>query len=312
MKSTKEIDEKWKIIHPDSDIQVFKLYDKSHPLPLYLGKDIKNEKLLLLATKEKVQINSGLKSISIDCFERENGEWAIILNLKDESLSEMFSILCIDLIESSRHLNNDSKAIRFFLTRINHWKKLLRDGPDFLMNENLIRGLFGELIYLKSKLIPLIGKLESFKSWNGPNGSDQDFQIFDKAWEIKTIQPEATSLLISSEDQLYSKSREIRLVVIFLNELSSSRDDFISLNTLISSIRKDISDNFEISEIFENQLSLTNYITRSEYDTPLFRVDKISEYLIDENFPRLTKENIPKGISKVKYQISLSMLNEIK
>ncbi len=52
-----------------------------------------------------------------------------------------------------------------------------------------LRGLFGELWFLRTVAIPSVGSLAAVHAWKGPLGSPQDFQLLDGLVEIKTILP---------------------------------------------------------------------------------------------------------------------------
>jgi hypothetical protein len=176
--------------------------------------------------------------------------------------------------------------------------------PD-LLSQNEVRGLCGELLTLK-RLIIHIGKMDAVRAWVGPKGADQDFQTHNSAWEVKTIQPGAASVTISSEKQLQTTNRAIVLVVIELAESAHNAPDSFSLNSLVEDVRVALSDDPDSSDVFENMLSTAKYVSRSEYSTPSLSERSLQLFSVHSDFPRITGDNISTGISQVKYELSLN------
>ena len=67
-----------------------------------------------------------------------------------------------------------------------------------------------------------------------------------------------------------------------------------------------------MSEVFSNKLSRVGFSLIPDYDTFVFDVLGHSSYSVDENFPRLTRKNIPLAISKLQYDILLSDIENFK
>ncbi len=303
---------KWDAIAADPIHAVFQLVDASHPLDFYLGKDNEKHRLLLLVTQEEPPAIRDMRAIRIKSFKRDDGKWSLLLVLDTAGLSPMFSMLCEDLIESSKNTGLPAnQSLGYVLRRLSYWRQLLERGVPDLLSENEVRGLCGELLTLK-RLFVHIGKSNAVRAWVGPKGADQDFQTHNAAWEVKTIRPDATAVTISSESQLQAKSRTLFLVVIELAESGHDAPDTFSLNTLVEDIRTSLSDDPDSMDIFENTLSMAKYVSRSEYSKPSFSERFLQLYSVHGDFPRITSNQISIGLSQVKYELSLNACEKFR
>jgi hypothetical protein len=300
-----DLEARWSALIPDMERPVFQLYDAEHPLRFYVGRENSGERLLLLVTGERPPALRDLRAIRLRTYRREDGTWSLLLALGSDELSPVFSLLCNDLIESSRLAKTDAAALGLVLRRLANWRRLLERGGHDLLGENEIRGLCGELLCLNN-LVTRLGKLEAVKAWVGPKGADQDFQAPDDAWEVKTIRPDAQKILIASERQLFSSSRAIELVVIELGEKNERTVDSFTLNELVASMRSALADDLEASDLFEERLSAAGYILRAEYDSPNLAVASIRKFSVRDGFPCITPTMLPAGVSQAGYQILLT------
>lgn len=300
------LDDRWDAIAADPLHAVFQLFDAHHPLDFYLGKDSEKRKLLLLVTPEEPLAIRDMRAIRIRSFKRDDGKWSLLLILDSSGLSPMFSMLCEDLIESSRNTELLAhQSLGYVLRRLSNWRQLLERGLSDLLSENEVRGLCGELLTLK-RLFIHIGKRAAVRAWVGPKGADQDFQAHNAAWEVKTIQSGATSVTISSESQLQTTSRTLFLVVIELTESAHNAPDSFSLYSLVEDVRTSLADDPDSMDVFESTLSTAKYVSRSEY--AILKLNELSLQLFEVhgNFPRITSSQISLGISHVKYELSLN------
>lgn len=300
-----KLDDRWNEIAADPLHAVFQLFDAGHPLDFYLGKDSENRKLFLLVTSEEPPAVRDMRAIRIRSFRRDDSKWSLLLALDSSTLSPMFSMLCEDLIESSRNTGLPAeRSLNYVLKRLANWRQLLERGLPNLLSENEVRGLCGELLILK-RLFTHLGKRDAVNAWVGPKGAAQDFQIQNAAWEVKTTQPDATSVTISSETQLQTTSRAISLVVIELIESTTAVPDSFSLNSLVDQVRASLADDFDSTDVFENTLGIASYVCRQEYSTPIFFAKCIHLFSVKDDFPRLVFDQISFGVSHVKYDVSL-------
>ena len=306
------LNDRWDGIAADPLHAVFQLFDASHQLDFYLGKDNEKHKLLLLVTQEEPPAIRDMRAIRIRSFKRDDGKWSLLLALDSSVLSPMFSMLCEDLIESSRNTGLPAhQSLGYVLRRLSNWRQLLERGLPDLLSENEIRGLCGELLTLR-RLFIHVGKSVAVRAWVGPKGADQDFQTHNAAWEVKTIQSSATSVTISSESQLQTTFRTLYLVVIELAESVHNAPDSFSLNTLVEEIRTSLSGDPDSRDIFENTLNKAKYVSRSEYSIPSLSERIHHLFSVHGDFPRITDNQISIGLSHVKYELSLNACEKFR
>jgi hypothetical protein len=212
-------------------------------------------------------------------------------------------LLCEDLIESSRHAGDPDSSIAAVLRRLEKWRKLLEKQALSLLGESAVRGLFGELLTL-SKLIDRFGP-SAVSYWVGPLQADQDFQAAENVWEVKTIRPDADSVQIASERQLLSTGKSVHLVIVTLTEKDDVSEDAYGLNHLVALVRRKLADHPDALDLFEERLFATGYLSREEYEKPIFTV-LLTEWLkVEGAFPRVVPNLVAAGVFDVVYKLSL-------
>jgi hypothetical protein len=197
---------------------------------------------------------------------RNDGHFAVLFSLARTELNELFGRLCQDLIDATRASSQENGASAMLL-RLGRWRRLLEPTGSGLSDLEL-RGLFGELWFLRAVAIPVLGKADAVDAWNGPLGAPQDFQLGSGLVEVKTILPGNHKITISSADQLDNGATPLQLAVITLHP---SRE--IPLPELISNIRGDLEDAPHAAAELDLRLAEAGYIDRPEYQNTRFSVD---------------------------------------
>lgn len=306
MTMANKLDARWDTLKADALTAVFQLFDADHPLDFYIGKDTDKQRLLLLVTPEEPPAIRDMRAIRIRTFKRDDGKWSLLLTLDSITLTPMFSLLCDDLIDSSRNTGLPAdKSLSFVLKRLSNWRRLLERGLPDLLSENEIRGICGELLFLQN-LFDHLGKSEAVKAWVGPKKADQDFQAPVAAWEVKTIRPGAPRITISSESQLQVTTRAIYLAVFELADCMAGDAHAFTLNALVDRVRASLAADHDASELFEENLVMAGYVSRPEYDAPTLVERSLTVFAVNTGFPCITREMLAPGISHVGYDLLLS------
>ena len=176
----------------------FHRVDGSHPLNIYIGIDDQSRwSLLLICDFEPPAIESS-RMISIQKGRRSDSRWVLSLSLVDVKYKEMFLLFCSDIIDSSRTITDAKKAVQFIGKRYQEWREMLANSRGDLLSASEIKGLLGELYFLKTYLAPIYGIEKATTSWTGPRLLPQDFIIDDTWYEVKTISSSRDSVKISS------------------------------------------------------------------------------------------------------------------
>lgn len=234
-----------------------------------------------------------------------DGRTNIVLDLIDMQYSLMFDAFCHTLIEDSRHFSPDEIGLKHILHTYNRWRMLFT-GPKRLEVKE-IRGLIGELHFLKEYLFPKCGKSVSLQAWMNLKFGKQDFIVGDTWYEIKTASSDSQTVKISSLDQLDRDSRGI-LAIVFLLKSTAVSSTSVTLNSLF----RDVRDSFESDldrDLFVQIMTSIGYSDKPYYDEHAFEITSMRMFFVEEGFPRLCRStlNVP-GISDAEYNILIQSI----
>ena len=237
------------------------------------------------------------------------GERQLQLVLGSAGDWEMFHVLCQDLIDSTVKLDTEEAALHTLITRLTRWQRLLSRGGPRIMDEHEIRGLIGELQFLRDELIPRFG-VAAAASWLGPEGHPQDFAIGGVIVEVKThMAGNLPSVMISSPDQLWSDQSTLFLHV---TSLASDVSGAVSLPDLVHDLSRKLEVDSGLLEQFEGRLDRIGYVDLAEYRDHRYSVTSKADYRVTEGFPRLGPDVIPAGVISVKYAIRIDAIERFR
>lgn len=196
---------------------------------------------------------------------------------------------------------------------LDRWHNFFKRKWDAKLNLEEEMGLFGELYYIDKWLEkfpnepPLI-----IKDWKGPLKNRIDFVGKNSGVEIKTVIPKIRDeVKISNEKQL-----ELNPVTnkLFLYVLKIEVNDSIgkSLQNIIEVIEEKLIERAPSLAVKFKDLLLEVGVMSEEYDEHYFFVHEEIAYNANKEFPKLTSENLPLGITNVSYSIDLSHCNSFK
>ena len=287
-----------------SGSNAFLRIDNTHMLDVYVGFDTNsNYSIMLISDIEPTKLVSSA-IITIEAFQRKDLRWSTVMSLVQTQYLDLFYQVCYDLIESSRVHQSSITGQSFFFERYKKWQNLLKRNRKGLLSNQEIKGLIGELYFLKNILFKNLSYIDAIESWTGPEKLKQDFILEDIWFEIKSTTSSSSSVRISSIEQLDIKKSGY-LVVLELDKTSSLDHEKITLNMMYEEICS-LLDTEQIRVDFDNKLFDFGYINRKEYDNETYRFININYYIVNESFPRLSKEKIPSEIIEALYELSLS------
>ncbi len=296
---------------PSNDYNV-RLAAGSGKIPVYWGRDDDNHCLLIIELagdhteryRENVLPVHGMR-IDLRHDPASPERQRLILTLERQTDRDIFSGLCQTLIGTLSPVSEPAVALEVVLEHLRRWKTFLSGRNTRVLSQEEIRGLFGELHFLRS--LYRSGKFSetsSVNAWCGPEGTHHDFIFGDIAVEIKTLSGrERNSVKITSEDQLEIMDGALFLEVYRLNDLPES-PDALSLNALVNLILEELG-NTEATEQFQLKLTEAGYIQIPDYDSPNLVVTGRIVYQVTEQFPRLIRSWLPEGVFKVTYELKL-------
>lgn len=297
------------IAPPKVDVSARRV-DHSHNLDLFWGRDHQSKYLFILEipseinlTKKDIPDLAGIQAvITVD---KNKKKLLLILNELDNW--ELFWSICNDLVEATRGVVTVGGAIIIIKRRLERWQKFMMKTPSGILTEEEIKGLIGELVFLKNHVIPMLGAGNSVKCWKGPEGAPQDFNIGKTVIEVK-CQSGATvpRIKISSAEQLAPQVPEMYLFVLTLGTVMAWDKYSVSLPSLVKDITMMIGDNSpDALDRFNDLLFHVGYIESEKYTE--FRYLLVSEriFVVHEGFPRITSHQVPAGVNHVKYCIDI-------
>ena len=221
-------------------------------------------------------------------------------------LNDIFTIVSYDILNELSHCDDEDMFIDTLHKTITRWRAFFTEKPTAILEGTDAMGLFGELQYIYDLL--LFGVNNAAKMWNGPLKSAQDFQTGYIASEIKTTKAnKIDQITISDLAQLNKGERTYLFLVVYRLEMDAV--DGLTLPQLIDKVisvmPRDERDNFKI------KLSARGYNDElaDKYEEKYGVQEKIC-YSVDEGFPCLTPNNVPKEIKEAKYQLSLRNCNQ--
>lgn len=289
-------------------IDSFRRVDKEHPLDIYLGKDASARTSMLLISKSvPMQIYSS-HLIGITIGKRTDGTWALSFSLLDNQYQDMYFHFCDDIINSTRDVKDKSQGTTFVCLRYLKWQEMLKKNSSGLLSFSEIKGLIGELVFLKEFLFDKYGKNIALQSWIGPDKADQDFVCADSWYETKATVSGTATIKISSIEQLDTVN-DGELVVVYLDKTSYANPNRITLNGIVDEIEKSL-DNGEQRQLLRDILIRQGYVHRNEYDEHGFVCTLINRYAVTQSFPALRKKDIPSAIANSNYLLSLSAIQD--
>ena len=275
------------------------------PLESYIGYDEKLRRTLLILCKHEMKISPSSKTVEISQSKRKDGKFNLSLSLTSESETSVFVEMCRDLLTFAENAQNEAEALKKFWLRYNHWQNLFASVTRDLLSEEKQRGLIGELLFLREQIINDRPLKEAVAGWIGPLKEHQDFSYGEMWYEIKTVTEQAEKVQISSIEQL-SLETPGELVVYRLAKTS----DGFTLNSIIKDLSEMLSKNPSAAQKFEVLLFQTGYVEREEYSEHNYRLVANIKFSVDENFPRLTRNNLPTAVVDASYTLNLRELEE--
>lgn len=295
------------ILRDTKDSRTFKLISSSHPLDLYLGYNNFGKKTLALI-EENVDLSfNSTKLIEVKINTRNDGKKAICFSLMDDVETDIFYRFCDDIFESTKNITKKN-GLKVINNRWNRWINMFKNPHSLIMNEKEIRGLIGELVFLRDYMLKKYSIEKSIIAWMGPVSSHKDFEIDDTWFEIKTCYQSSKSVTISSIEQLDSNI-DGYLCTIELENTNKYVNGHLTLNNLVNQIYDMILDE-NIRQEFMNKVTEVGYSYFEEYDNYIYYCKKINKYLVNESFPRLRKENLPKEIATASYELLIPNLKD--
>ncbi|MBU1341775.1 MAG: PD-(D/E)XK motif protein [Proteobacteria bacterium] len=303
----------WEEIQIPSHDILYRIIDSEHPLRLLRARDTYGRFLFIYEFSHPDHIPDKFPELNgIDIHlqgpdQSSAGNYMLLIVLKDNKEWQIFLSLCNDLVSSTKALEKQTEATLIILRRLKRWQDFLQRARSGLLPEKEIKGLIGELLFIKRHLIPAFGAGTAIQFWQGPEDAPQDFNVHDCAVEVKCQLGTTTPVVrVSSADQLCSQLSETYLYVITLGKSDVGTKVAVNLPSLISDIRNQLeSDSPAELERFNDLLYQTGYIELEEYKRFNYIPASEKMFAVENDFPRICSEDLIPGVERVTYNINL-------
>lgn len=282
--------------------------------PIYMSANI-NEKLIIYIefSEDDIALKSytfpKLNGILIDAVKEkaidEKKEFLKITK-EDNCPEEVFISLCVSFMEGLQDSTSSKESMLIIDEILKQYSNLFTKKSNSLSKEEE-QGLYCELLFLE-KLMDTFGD-GAIKNWNGPQKNKHDFIFEDnKAVEIKsTSNQEQIIIHISNENQLDNNGLDELLLLVYVietNQIGDTVDKAIS--RILNKIQCPDMHLLFVTNVLSLKIDPLEY--KGKYN---FSVVGMHRYLVDDNFSKITKSNIPFNAYDVKYRLNISNEKEM-
>ena len=279
-----------------------------HPLEWHIGYQSVSQRTLLLICNTAIGEMESSKSLLVTRRKRAgDNRWTLSFELLRNEQESVFVILCSDIIEYSQTAPNEEEALAQVVSRYKQWSHLLETQKSGVMDENRRKGLLGELLFLRERIGGGSSALTEIQGWVGAEGADQDFVYEDGWYEIKSIGTSATSVTISSLEQL-DCIEEGELVIMRIDKTAPDKSGALSLNDAVHEIDSELVGDSDALALFHLKLSAYGYIDLQEYSEQKYYCSRWQRYVVNDTFPKIVRRDVPLQIEALHYQLSLPSL----
>lgn len=282
-----------------------------HPVELFAGVD-EGRRSLLLISEHRPADPPLVDSMQVSVREREDGRWAMTIQLKREELAGLFSYLASDLATASLQAESNDRAASILIDRLKWWQRLLSRGRSGVLSDNALRGLVAELIFLADCVIAKKGPDIAVASWVGPFEAPKDFRFETHDVEIKSIWRDSTSVRIASVEQLADSGAPLRLGVVVLEQSTASREGAFNCAALLDRVRRLCEPSESAIAALAERLWAVGYADIQEYEDIWFTSRSFSYFDCRSDFPRIEPAAVPAAVVACKYEIALSALEPFR
>lgn len=305
-----ELYEVWQELYSSGVQGSYREYDSTHPVRILFGTNTDGNYEFFVTSHVPVKWGDYVTdSIEVLGGKRADGDHSIVFRLTDHRYRDIFIHLCWDLSESSRDSNANYSGVLHMLKRFLLWQKLFSRRPDEHMGMQALKGLLGELFFIDTCLSCSFPKKEVIEGWQGPYGYPQDFCLSHYWYEVKTTEPNAKKIEISSIDQLDCEL-EGRIVWIIAEKASILGEGVTTVPRLIRRIESFLEFSHDLIDRFRTSLVKYGYISDEFYESVGFHIRQMTFFKVDSDFPALRRSSIPKAVISATYNIDITRIEE--
>jgi hypothetical protein len=239
----------------------------------------------------------------------------LVFRLLNSAHREIFLRLCEDIVVSASTAGSEKQAVQTAIARTWRWHHLLRGGTDGRLTSSEQKGLIGEILVLEKYLLPHLSVFDALESWKGPQGAPKDFDAGRVCIEVKAADRASTSAVtINSELQLnHSDEMTLFLCVVDIGDALADSMAGVTITDVVARVRAVINArNKRAVEVFERSLLATGFSWAHDYSDSRWLVGSAQIYRVLDEFPSIVLKDVPPGVSRIIYSISLAACEPFK
>lgn len=290
---------------------ILKKVDTNNEIKIFFGLSKEGKKRLAFQSSNVIEQIESTKIINVNYYRDSENYW-LSFDLEDNKFQNLFYTFCSDMVNSLSDLSDAKDELEYIKNRFYNWKKMFQNVTIKELSEEKEQGIFGELYFLYKYMIPKYGVDTSILSWAGPLKFNKDFSINDTWYEIKTSSVSSTNIKITSLSQLDSENEGFLSVVKVEKMSQEFNGNLSSVYNLIQLIMSQIT-TIKVQDDFLNKLVEYGLGPDNNFGSRQFDVKNVKLYLVNNKFPRLTKNEITyEEIDNVSYLLNLTGIEKYK
>lgn len=283
----------------------------THPVDLFVGVENGHRTLLLICDREPGEAPA-METLKVLRRKRDDGRWALLVGLERKDLGGLFSYLAEDLVRATEGEVDCVRATVCLLDRLKWWTRLLSRSRSGLLGEAELKGLVGELVFLRDCAIPAVGAHVAVEAWVGQFDAPRDFRFSDVDVEVKSHSRDSEVVRVASVEQLDPAGAPIVLVTLELEVASADAAGSFSVDSIVSDVRNLCEPDQDAVEALNQRLWAAGYVSDPHYERTFFRNQVPVFHLCGVGFPRLVRSELPAGIIRCSYEIAIGAMKDFR
>lgn len=234
------------------------------------------------------------------------GKLRVALELSGAQYRDVFSALCADIANVIMEHSPGRAGFSAFLRRLQAWQRFMQLHSDRGLSQEQIRGIFAEITVLEQILYPMLGELQAVEAWQGPRAL-HDFDRLGHALEVKSGSATGDPVMRVSRLEQFDETTVRSLHLCFV-ALRTDTQDGLSLPALVARQRDRLKDFPGALQRLEDLLVAAGYheSQASNYAEPQLKPASLKLYGVRDEFPRLRREDLHRGIVAGKYSVAVN------
>ena len=287
--------------------------DRNSPINLYAALTFPHKRVLLeIGPIKKAYLPEGFArprikglNITVDS-DTTVGEVTLLLELEQIEALDVFVTFVTRVCEEMDNLNKSADAVRAVIALVERWREFFSGNSELLSDERQT-GLYGELYLMASLYQSGIPISHLAKAWTGSRRTNQDYEFGNLSIEVKsTSAVDPTTVDITNILQLDDTGLDALFLCRVL--LDARQGNEKTLPILIKFLCSAIATHAPEMELeFEEKVLLTKYRHEHEghYSNRTYAERALEFYQVMDGFPRLLEIDLPTGVTKASYEITL-------